>query len=130
MNIWELLDKVKKGIDILKKSDNIELQSDLVEFSEKIQQMQKTVTSLQEENAKLKEAQKLSLRLITHQETYLTLGELPDDQRYCTTCWETKRKLIQLNCENGSYRCNECGNYGYYDREEYDKSLEDVQLVY
>lgn len=128
MSICDLLDKIKKGIDIYKKSDNIELQSDLVELSEKIQQMQETITSLQQENAELKEAQRITPKIITHSETFFTIEGQPDDRRYCTTCWEMRRKLIQLNCENGAYSCNECSNYGYYDRARYDQYIANIDL--
>lgn len=130
MSICDLLDKIKKGIDIYKKSDNIEFQSDLVELSEKIQQMQETITSLQQENAELKEAQRITPKIITHSETFFTIEGQPDDRRYCTTCWETKKKLIQLNCENGAFSCNECNNHGFYDREQYERSMEANDLVY
>lgn len=130
MEALEIISKLKSGIEIIKKSDNFELLKELTELEEKVQKMQETIASLRRENAELESNQELSTRLIAHKETFLTLEGQPDSIKYCTTCWEMRRKLIQLNCENGAFSCNECNNHGFYDREQYDQNIEDTNLLY
>lgn len=130
MNALEIFSKVKKYIELYQKCDNIELQKELITLGEKIQEMQDTIETLKQENSELKRIQELSPKLIAHESTYLTKEGQSDSIKYCTTCWESKKKLIQLNCENGAFSCNECNNHGFYDHEQYTRSMEDIDLVY
>lgn len=106
-----LYDGIKDVAKIVQKADNIELYQKLIDLSAQALDMQNTINLLAEENKKLKERDDISNKIIRHSKTYITLKEDKNDIKYCSYCWDSDNKLIQMNEYSGeAFRCNKCGN--------------------
>ena len=84
--------------------------------------------SLVEENKRLKQKEDITNKILRHDETYITLKEDKLPILYCSCCWDTQSKLVQLiKYEEGDYICNVCKNKGYYDKEKYKAYIDNMQ---
>mgnify|MGYP003290996876 CR=1 FL=1 len=69
----------------------------------------------------------ISAKIIRHKETYITLKDDKHEIMYCSCCWDSSNKLIQVRMyDDGEYACHLCKNQGYYDKGMYRKSIEDI----
>lgn len=116
-----LYEGIKDVANIVQKADNLDLYRQLIELSAEALELQNTISNLSNENNSLKEQQKISNNIVRHKEPYITL---PDNKSilYCSHCWDSERKLIQVETDDeGSYICPHCKYNGYYDRALHDK---------
>ena len=86
----DLYNLIKDLIDEARKKKNLELVDKLIEI--KI-----AISDIQEENQKLKRLIEQQQNVERHQEdNYVTLKDDPLKIQYCSTCWGSENKLIQL----------------------------------
>ena len=119
-----VIDTLKDVISIAQKADNLDLYRKLLDLSAQALDMQSEIANLKEENARLKRKQDLSSSIQRHKESFITIeGEEPM-LRYCSHCWDTGEKLVQLVCEesSGTFNCPHCKMQGAYDVERYNAS--------
>ena len=120
-----LYDGIKDVANVIQKADNIELYGKLLDLSAQALDLQNENKRLIEENNKLKEQEDLSSRIIRHKETYITLNGDKDNIMYCSCCWDSLNKLIQVKTyDDGDFSCINCKNSGCYDEELHKRSLE------
>lgn len=119
-----LYEGIKDVANVIQKADNIELYGKLLDLSAQALELQKENTRLEDENNKLRKQEDLTQRIIRHSETYITLKDDNAKIMYCSCCWDSSNKLIQLKkYEYGDYSCLICKNEGYYDRNLYKANI-------
>ena len=69
----DIIDTLKKVVEMAQKIDNVELNKQLIDLSEQARNLQTEVTRLKDENAALKRLRNLSERIIRHKEPYISL---------------------------------------------------------
>lgn len=122
-----LYDGIKDVANIIQKANNIELYGKLLDLSAQALELQNNNTKLIEENIKLKKKQDLLGKIIRHKETYITLEDDKNEIMYCSCCWDSTNKLIQVRMyDDGEYVCHICKNQGCFDKEMYKKRIEDI----
>ena len=116
--MW-LYDAMKDVAKLAQKADNIELYQRLIDLSAQALDLQAENTKLKEENAELKKRKDLANEIVRHKEPYITLRNDEEMLRYCSHCWDTDEKLVQLVCEehSGTFDCPHCKMRGVYDVE-------------
>ena len=116
--MW-LYDAMKDVAKLAQKADNIELYQRLIDLSAQALDLQAENTKLKEENAELKKRKDLATEIVRHKEPYITLRNEEEMLRYCSHCWDTDEKLVQLACDEGSgtFDCPHCKMQGVYDVE-------------
>lgn len=98
-------DAFKDVIDIAQKADNIDLYRKLLDLSRDVLDLQNEVYKLSEENERLKKEMSEEQEIVRHKgENYITLKDDEQQIPYCSNCWGSDHKLIQL--VNG--RCFVC----------------------
>ena len=115
MGIYEA---VKDVAQIVQKADNIELYKMLLDVQKMALDMQDEVTKLREENKALKDMTEFAKKIERHENTYVTLNDDEAKTLYCSCCWDSDKKLIQVNVsDDGSFKCPKCGNKGLFSKE-------------
>lgn len=123
-----LYDGIKDVANIIQKADNIELYGKLLDLSAQALELQNDVARLTEENNKLKQKENISNNIVRHDETYITLKNDKYETKYCSCCWDSSGKMVQVRTyDDGEYMCHLCKNKGYYDKEKYRTSLEECE---
>lgn len=90
-------DAFKDVIDIAQKADNIDLYRKLLDLSRDALDLQNEVYRLSEENEQLKKKLLEEQTVVRHKdENYITLKDDEQQIQYCSTCWGSDHKLIQL----------------------------------
>ena len=114
MGFYEAIKDVAK---LAQKADNIELYQRLLDLSAQALDLQAENTKLKEENAELRKKRDLASEIVRHKEPYITLRNDEEMLRYCSHCWDTDEKLVQLVCEehSGTFDCPHCKMQGVYD---------------
>jgi hypothetical protein len=73
-------------------------------------------------------AKREDARVIHHSSPYITFVGKDPMQRYCANCWDTNRKLIQLNEHyDGCFECPICHSRGCFEQENSSSSLNSYQ---
>ena len=108
-----LYEGIKDVAKIVQKADNVELYRQLIDLSAQALDMQATINKLTEENAELKKRQDLEERIERHQELYITLKGDENNIFYCSHCWDSDGKLIQMRKSSKEYHCPHCSTYGF-----------------
>ena len=98
-----LYDAMKDAMSLAQKADNIELYRQLLDLGAQALELQAEITRLKEENAELKKGNDIENRIVRHKRTYITLTDNPFDVKYCSLCWDNRRKLVQLDEVRSSY---------------------------
>lgn len=113
-----LYEGIKDVAKVVQQADNIELYRQLLDLSAQALEMQEEISRLKEENRELKKKQDLSLRIVRHPESYITLLDENPALRFCSHCWDYDGKIVQLRCneDNGKFRCPHCHMEGIYDK--------------
>ena len=108
-------DAFKDVINIAQKADNIELYKRLLDLSAQALDLQDENLRLKEENKELKKKKDLESLIIRHRDSYITLKDDATELLYCSHCYDSDQKLIQLQCdyEGGSYICPHCKTGGF-----------------
>ena len=90
-------DAFKDVIDIAQKADNIDLYRKLLDLSRDALDLQNEVYKLSEENEELKKKISEDQKIVRHkEEMYITLKDDEQQIPYCSICWGSDHKLIQL----------------------------------
>lgn len=113
-----LYEGIKDVAKVVQQADNIELYRQLVDLSAQALDMQSEITRLTAENTELRKKLDLEATIVRHNGLYVTL-EGNENIFYCSHCWDSERKLIQMFRENGKYRCPHCYIEGAYDQQAY-----------
>lgn len=125
-----LYDGIKDAAKVIQKADNIELYEKLLDLSAQALELQNDNTRLIEENKKLKQKEDLSSRVVRHEDTYITLKNDTDEIMYCSCCWDSSNKLIQVRKDDdGYFLCHLCKNRGYYDKQKYMRSISTPETI-
>lgn len=109
-------DAFKDVINIAQKADNVELYRQLLDLGGQALDLQAENARLKEENAILRKRKNNEDRIERHKSQYLTLSGDVLNLKYCSVCWDSEEKLIQLEeiKEQAPYRarciCRKCGN--------------------
>jgi len=74
---------------------------------------------LQKENTNLKERLVIADDIERHKGLYITRKSDETKIKYCSRCWDTDHKLIQVdtNYSPGKFKCPNCKTTGVYDKE-------------
>ena len=125
-----LYDGIKDAAKVIQKADNIELYEKLLDLSAQALELQNDNARLIEENKKLKQKEDLSSRVVRHEDTYITLKNDTDEIMYCSCCWDSSNKLIQVRKDDdGYFLCHLCKNRGYYDKQKYMRSISTPETI-
>lgn len=82
------------------------------------------IIQLMKENIDLKKWADLASKVERHIEAYITLREDAVKLLYCSHCWDSEKKLIQMNTyDNGKFKCPHCENSGIYDKYMYEEDI-------
>jgi len=118
MGMYEM---IKDAINAAQKIGNIEIQQTLIEIQNQILDSQQEISRLRAENDALRDISELEKRIARNKS--LTVVVLDDDDEqipYCSCCWDTDRKLVQIIIkDDGKFRCpnKDCQNQGMFDKE-------------
>lgn len=114
---------LKDGISVAQKADNIQLVKDLLEAQQQIFDLVNENNQLKDEIKKLNAVVDIEANIERHKDAYITLKNESEKLIYCSSCWDTKKVLIQGQIVNtGKYQCPACKTTAYYDRAAYNKS--------
>jgi hypothetical protein len=120
-----LYEGIKDAAKVVQEINNIKLHKTLIELSEQALEMQNKVKELFDENNELKKINDLSPKIERNQELFITLIDDSLNIKYCSHCWDSEKKLIQIDCfNNGTFKCPHCKYNGIYD---YIKQKEDKE---
>ena len=114
MTILEIKQYFEQVFQIIKKVGTVEEQQKAIALNEQLGKLYSENETLRAENAELKKELDLSDKIQRTEQTFFTLAETPPTIRFCAACWDNAKKVIQLNCEDGSYSCPICENHGFY----------------
>ncbi len=96
--------------------DNIELYRQLIDLSSEALDMQSEIGRLTREASEMRKEKDLEQQIVRNKELFITLNDNPEI-RYCSHCWDSHKKLIQLQCDDsGGFRCPHCQTSGIYDK--------------
>ena len=116
-------DAFKDAINVAQKADNVELYRQLLDLSAQALDLQAEVARLREENAALKKSKDIAEKIIRHEEPIVTIEGDTNNLYYCSHCWDSEQKLIQINChKDGTFNCPHCNSQGNYDNKKKDAS--------
>ena len=106
---------LKDIIKVAQKSNDIDLIQKIISAQEEVINLQDKITKLKNDNKKLKEKENLKNDIERYQGT--TLITLKSDNPkipYCSTCYGTENKLIQLRIRGDLCQCLNCDSYFYF----------------
>ena len=111
-----LYDGIKDVAKIVQQADNIELYRQLLDLGAQALDLQAENARLRNELLEMKKEKEIESRIERHQQPYLTLIDDAPHLKYCATCWDRDRKLIQMrevteHMSTGSWTklsCNNC----------------------
>ena len=125
-----LYDGIKDAAKVIQKADNIELYEKLLDLSAQALELQNDNARLIEENKKLKQKEDICGRVVRHEDTYITLKDDNDEIMYCSCCWDSSNKLIQVRKDDAGYfLCHLCKNRDYYDKQKYMRSISTPETI-
>jgi regulator of replication initiation timing len=129
--MW-LYDAMKDVAKLAQKADNIELYQRLIDLSAQALDLQAENTKLKEENAELRKKRDLASEIVRHKEPYITLRNDEEVLRYCSHCWDTDEKLVQLACDEriGTFECPHCKVDGVFDKVKNDAIYRNASAAY
>lgn len=101
-------DAFKDVIDIAQKVDNVDLYRKLLDLSRDALDLQNELDKYVQENGKLKREIEQEKNIVRHRDGgYITIKDDMQQIQYCSTCWGSDHKLIQLLNE-GPHPCPIC----------------------
>ncbi len=120
-----LYDNLKDIALVLQKADNVDLYKQLIELSSQALDIQNQLVRLSQENQELKQIRNIELDIERHELLYITRISEEHKYKYCTHCWDSERKIIQIDCGNmGKFRCPHCNTNGICDKDKNEAQLE------
>lgn len=129
-----LYEGIKDVAKVVQQADNVELYKKLLDLSSQALDMQAEIARLKEENTELKKKRDVSENIVRHELPFVTLQGDTKDLYYCSHCWDSEQRVIQLNCGNdGQFECPHCHSKGIYDmvkkQEYYKKQAQSIANV-
>lgn len=105
-----LYDGLKDVAKIVQKADNIELYRQILDLSQQALDMQEEIYRLKIENTEIKKSKEIENQIVRYQnELFITLKNDELNIKYCSNCWDTDRKLIQVHkYEDFTTLCPNC----------------------
>ncbi|MFC1461489.1 hypothetical protein ACFLQR_03100 [Verrucomicrobiota bacterium] len=92
-----VIEKGKKLFKLAQQIGSIEIQQNVIELQSDILELQEEVQSLRKENEELNDNKKIDDELILQDNAYWrTTGEQTRKGPFCTRCWDTDKKLVNL----------------------------------
>ena len=113
-----LFEGIKDVAGIIQKIDNIELYQKILDIEAQALEQQEELAKLKAENRELKGLKDISNKIERHHSLYLTLNGDPQKLPYCSHCWDSEQKLIQVEprSNNEHYFCPHCKHMGYLNK--------------
>lgn len=105
---------LKDVVTVAQKSNDIDMIQKVISAQQEVLNMQEELQVLREDNRKLKDLNTMSAKIKRYRNiSVITLEE--DDQKimYCSNCWDSDKKIIQLMKAGDSYKCPACKSHGY-----------------
>ncbi len=103
-----LYEGIKDVAKVIQQADNIDLYRRLLDLSAQALDLQAEVATLKAEKAELKKEKDIEANIQRHPgQKYITISNGSQQIRYCSFCWDSDRKLIQIQ-DSSSY-CRICG---------------------
>ena len=124
-----LYEGIKDVAKVVQQADNLKLYQQLRDLSAQALDMQSEINRLTAENTELRKKQDLEAAIVRHNGLYVTI-EGNENILYCSHCWDSERKLIQMCTENGKYRCPHCNIEGVYDQQAYREYMDRQRARY
>jgi transcription elongation factor Elf1 len=114
-----LYDALKDVAKVLQKADNIDLYSKLIDLSAQALELQNQIAELTKENSILKKEKEIDDDIERHYELlFMTRKSEQSEIKYCTHCWDSERKLIQVQIYgSGRFQCPHCKTAEVYDKQ-------------
>ena len=102
-----LYEGIKDVAIVMQQADNIKLYQQLLDLCAQALELQSEVNRLTKENEVLRKKQDIESKIVRHDGLFVTLG---DDTSivYCSHCWDSERKLIQLEVDLNESFCPHC----------------------
>ena len=102
-----LYEGIKDVAKVMQQADNIKLYQQLLDLCAQALELQSEINRLTKENEDLRKKQDIESKIVRHDGLFVTLG---DDTSivYCSHCWDSERKLIQLEVDMGDSFCPHC----------------------
>ena len=115
-----LYDEIKDVAKVIQKVDNIDLYKQLLDLSSQALELQNEVAKLQQENANLTKRLEIEDDIERSEKLFITRKSDSTKIKYCSHCWDSERKLIQIDChDSGQFDCPHCKSNSVYDKEKY-----------
>lgn len=102
-----LYEGIKDVAKVMQQADNIKLYQQLLDLCAQALELQSEVNRLTKENDDLRKKQDIESKIIRYDGLFVTLGN-DTSVVYCSHCWDSKRKLIQLDVDMGHSFCPHC----------------------
>ncbi len=104
-----LYDGIKDVAKIVQQADNVDLYKQLLDLSAQALDLQAENAELKSKNRELKEELNSKARIQRHRKLYLTIEGDKMGLQYCSACYDSEGKLIQLLLyDNGVAECPKC----------------------
>jgi len=111
--------ELKVSLLSYQKANNIELYQQLLDLGSQALELQSENAKLQQENVDIKKKLEVAGDIERYEGLVVTLKSDETKIKYCSHCWDSKEKLIQVSCYAGEFSCPHCHNQGVYDKEKY-----------
>lgn len=107
--IMGLYEGIKDVAKVIQKADNIDLYRQLLDLSAQALDLQLEVAALKTENAELKKGKAIESQIERYKgQKYITLTNDSQKIKYCSFCWDSDRKLIQVTGSGIDTHCKIC----------------------
>jgi len=103
---------LKDATSVLNKTQNIELYQILLDAQQKALDLQAENSELKKQIEDIKDMKDLESKIKRHPINTIVVLESDNNIKYCSVCWDSDRKLIQMMYRDASkwYRCRICSN--------------------
>jgi len=92
-----LLEPIRKAADVVKGIGDIPLYNDIIGLQQQILDMQEEINELRDENKNLKDISEIEKIIERHVKSFITRSDDEAKVKYCSSCWDNNRKLVQLS---------------------------------
>jgi|BarGraIncu00222A_1022003.scaffolds.fasta_scaffold122507_1 hypothetical protein len=98
----------------MQKAGNMELYRQLIDLSVQVFEMEQENIRLSVRIIGIQKLKDLESRVVRHDKVYVTIQGDSKSVKYCSHCWDSERKLIQIDARDNQYSiCPHCKYYGY-----------------
>jgi len=114
----DIYDILKDLLQVAKDAGNqvlvdkaMDIQAKLFEFKEENEGLKDEIKSLREQIAAYDKTAEIEAALIPHTGAFYTTKDDPQKRIFCSHCWQSGKKLIQMHSFNGPFHlCPHCKN--------------------